>query len=128
MSNAHASSHGHDHEHHGRSHGSLKSYLIGFVLCLVLTALSFGAVMSGYVPHGLILTALVVFGVAQLLVQLIFFLHMGTSPDQRDNTSIFIFTALIIAIVVAGSLWVMHNANVNMMPAPMSSDAAMSHD
>ena len=68
------------------------------------------------------------FAVAQLLVQLVFFLHMGTSPDQRSNLAIFLFTGLVIAIVVCGSLWVMHNANVNMMPTHMSANRAMSAD
>ena len=52
----------------------------------------------------------------QLLVQLVFFLHMGTSPEQRENLSPFIFTVLIIAIIVGGSAWVLHNMNANMMP------------
>jgi cytochrome o ubiquinol oxidase operon protein cyoD len=56
-----------------------------------------------------------VFGVAQLVVQLVCFLHMGTSPSQRSNLAIMLFTLLILAIVVVGSLWVLHNMNVNMM-------------
>ena len=39
---------------HDAAHGSLKSYAAGFVLSLLLTALSFGAVMGGAVPHALI--------------------------------------------------------------------------
>jgi cytochrome o ubiquinol oxidase operon protein cyoD len=124
MSNAHASAH----PAGDASHGSQKSYTIGFVLSLVLTVLSFGTVMSGFVPQSAMLTGIVVFAVAQLLVQLVFFLHMGTSPDQRNNLAIFLFTGLIIAIVVSGSLWVMHNADVNMMPTSMSADRAMSRD
>lgn len=100
---------------HAGSHGSVKGYVVGFVLSLVLTALSFWAVKSGVVPHGMILPAIVVLAVVQLLVQLVFFLHMGTAADQRDNLSIGVFTLLIIAIIVCGSLWVMHNMNANMM-------------
>jgi hypothetical protein len=50
------------------------------------------------------------------------------SQHQRENTVVFICTGSIIIIVVAGSLWVMHNANVNMMPMNMSVERAMSHD
>jgi len=123
MSNAHDSTHA-----TGGSHGSVKSYIIGFILSLVLTILSFGAVMSGMVPPSMMLTAIVLLCIAQLVVQLIFFLHMGTSPDERNNTVIFLCTVVLIFIVVGGSLWVMHNANVNMMPTSMSSNRAMSHD
>ncbi len=106
------------------AHGSMKGYVIGFVLSLVLTLASFGAVMEGLVPKGMGLAAIVVLCVAQLVVQLVFFLHIGTSPDQRANTAIFICTGALIAIIVAGSLWVMHNANVNMMPMQMSPENA----
>jgi hypothetical protein len=41
---------------------------------------------------------------------------------------VFIRTACLIVIVVAGSLWVMHNANVNMMPAGMSAEQARAHE
>lgn len=115
MSGAH---HSHDAAHHDAAHadhGSTKSYLIGFALSVVLTLASFGVVMSGLVPHDLMMPGIVVFGVAQLIVQLVFFLHMSTSPAQRGNLSIMLFTILILAIVVVGSLWVLHNMNVNMM-------------
>jgi cytochrome o ubiquinol oxidase operon protein cyoD len=52
----------------------------------------------------------------------------GFRASTWDNTAIFICTGLLIIIVVAGSLWVMHNANVNMMPMQMSTEHAMSHD
>ena len=115
MSGAH---HSHGAAHHAAAHadhGSTKSYLIGFALSVLLTLASFGVVMSGLVPHDLMMPGIIVFGVAQLVVQLVCFLHMGTSPSQRSNLAIMLFTLLILAIVVVGSLWVLHNMNVNMM-------------
>jgi cytochrome o ubiquinol oxidase operon protein cyoD len=108
------------------THGNAMSYTTGLVLSLALTLTSFGVIMSSAVPHRLRLAAIVVLCVAQLLVQLVYFLHMGSHPDQRANSAIFACTGLLIAIVVAGSLWVMHNANVNMMPTQMSTQHAMS--
>jgi cytochrome o ubiquinol oxidase operon protein cyoD len=113
---------------HAAAHGSFGSYAIGFALSLALTLASFGAVMTGIVPHNMRLAAIVVLCVVQLVVQLVYFLHMGSAPDQRQNTAIFICTGLLIAIVVAGSLWVMHNANVNMMPTDISPERAIAHD
>jgi cytochrome o ubiquinol oxidase operon protein cyoD len=113
---------------HAASTGSIKSYTVGLLLSVALTLAAFGAVMTGVVPHHLRMPAIVVLCVAQLLVQLVYFLHLGTAKDQRENTVVFVCTGLIIAIVVAGSLWVMHNANVNMMPTDMSVERAMSHD
>lgn len=110
--------------HAAAAHGSLKSYTVGFVLSVVLTLASFGTVMLDVLPRQMRLPVIVMLCVAQLIVQLAYFLHIGTSSDQRSNTGIFICTALLIVIVIAGSLWVMHNANENMMPMQMSpSDA-----
>ena len=116
------------HDSHGASHGSLTSYVAGFVLCLVLTGLSFGAVMGGFVPHEKILAAITMLAVVQLLVQLVLFLHLGTAPDQRNNTVIFVLTVLLITTIVSGSLWVMHNADINMMPTQMTPERAISKD
>ena len=122
MSGAHVSSY----SAHG--HSTLKSYVVGFILSLGLTALSFGAVMTGVLPRDMILPSITLLAVIQLLVQLLFFLHLGTAPEQRNNTVIFLLTALLIVIVVALSLWVMHNANVNMMPTQMSIERARAKD
>ena len=116
------------HAAHGASHSSLKSYVVGFILSLGLTVLSFGAVMAGVLPRDMILPAITLLAVIQLIVQLLFFLHLGTAPEQRNNTVVFLLTTLLIAIVVAGSLWVMHNANINMMPTQMSIERARAKD
>lgn len=113
-----------DNAGHDNAHGSLKSYFVGFLLSLVLTLASFGSVMTDLVPREARLATLAVLCVVQLLVQLVYFLHLGASSKQRENTGVFICTALLIAILVAGSLWVMHNANENMMPMQMSVDQA----
>lgn len=118
---------GHD-TGHDDSHGSLKSYMIGTILSLVLTLASFGVVMYRLVPPAAGLAAIVVLCVAQLVVQLVYFLHIGASRSQRANTGIFVCTAFLIAVIVGLSLWVMHNANVNMMPTQMSIERAMTRD
>ncbi len=109
-------SHAHEPAARGGKHGSLKSYLTGFGLSLVLTLLSFGCVMSGAVPTHLVVPGLMVFCVAQVLVQLGFFLHMGIAPEQRENLMVAVCALVFIAIVVIGSLWVLHNMNAYMMP------------
>ena len=113
---------------HDASHGGFKGYMIGTVASLVLTLASFGVVMGHVVPPGIGLAAIVVLCVAQLVVQLVYFLHIGAAREQRANTGIFVCTAFLIAVIVGLSLWVMHNANVNMMPTQMSIDRAIAHD
>lgn len=101
----------------GESHASGKSYLVGFILSVFLTAIPFWLVMNRS-SHGLstetILAAILVFAVVQVVVHVIYFLHMDRSAEQRWNVVAFGFTLLILVIVVAGSIWIMHNATSNM--------------
>ncbi|MGY2486028.1 cytochrome o ubiquinol oxidase subunit IV [Cupriavidus sp. CP313] len=110
------------------AHGSVRSYTIGLLLSVALTMASFAAVMTGSLPTQVAIALVVGLCVAQLLVQLVYFLHLGTGPGQRGNTAIFACTGFLIVIVVAGSLWVMHNADINMMPTDMSIERARAKD
>ena len=111
----------------GESHASVKSYMIGFVLSVILTAIPFGLVMDA-THHGFsadtVLAAILAFAIVQVFVHIVYFLHMDRSAEQRWNVLAFSFTVLILAIVVAGSVWIMHNATTNMehAMAPTSSE------
>jgi cytochrome o ubiquinol oxidase operon protein cyoD len=101
----------------GESHASGKSYLIGFLLSVVLTAIPFWLVMNQS-AHGFsaatILAAILAFAVVQVFVHVVYFLHMDRSAEQRWNVVAFGFTLMILVIVVSGSVWIMHNATGNM--------------
>ncbi|AHB71410.1 hypothetical protein P262_04274 [Cronobacter malonaticus] len=72
-------------------------------------------VMNGSASHGTLLGVVVATAVVQILVHLVCFLHMNASSEERWNLVAFVFTLLIIAIVVVGSIWIMWNLNYNMM-------------
>ena len=114
----------------GESHASVKSYMIGFVLSIILTAIPFGLVMDP-AHHGFtaetVLAAILVLAVVQVFVHIVYFLHMDRSAEQRWNVVAFSFTILILVIVVAGSVWIMHNATTNMehAMAPTSSEGVI---
>jgi cytochrome o ubiquinol oxidase operon protein cyoD len=57
----------------------------------------------------------VVLGIAvvQLVIQAVFFLHIGRGSRLKLVT--FAFAILIVLIVVVGSLWIMNNLDYNMM-------------
>lgn len=110
--------HAHPHDHHsGHDHGSHASYLKGFVLSVILTAIPFGLVMAGGFENRT-LTALLVMGfaIAQILVHMVFFLHMNGRQEQGWTLLSTIFTVIVVVIMLAGSLWVMYHLNTNMMP------------
>lgn len=104
------------HSSHGEaSHGSVKSYVIGLVLSIVLTIVAFGMVMTGAFSTLTTVIVIVSAAVLQLLVQLIMFLHMNTKADEGWNFMSFVFTVKILVLVIGGSLWIMHNLNHTMM-------------
>ncbi|MEA1065813.1 cytochrome o ubiquinol oxidase subunit IV [Apirhabdus apintestini] len=102
-------------DHSGASHGSVKGYVTGFILSIILTLIPFWMVMNGSASHAMLLGVVLVTAVIQILVHLSFFLHMNTSSEGGWNMVAFIFTVLIIAILVVGSIWIMWNLNHNMM-------------
>lgn len=112
----------------GESHASVKSYLIGFVLSIILTAIPFGLVMDQ--THGFsadtILAAILTLAVVQVFVHVVYFLHMDRSAEQRWNVLAFGFTVMILVAVVSGSVWIMHNATSNMAhDMPTSSEGVI---
>jgi cytochrome o ubiquinol oxidase subunit IV len=99
----------------GASRGSLKSYLTGFVLSLILTAIPFALVMSGTLSSSAILAGIFIAGIVQILVHLHYFLHLDPSSEERWNVLAMIFTLLIMVLFVGGTLWIMFNLNYRMM-------------
>ncbi|TRC79146.1 cytochrome o ubiquinol oxidase subunit IV [Mesorhizobium sp. WSM4310] len=114
---AHDHAQGHGHGHGGPAHGSFKGYLTGFVLSVILTAIPFWLVMSGAIDDKQA-TAIVVmaFAVVQIVVHMVFFLHMNTASEGGWSMLALIFTLILVVIVLTGSLWVMYHLNANMMP------------
>jgi cytochrome o ubiquinol oxidase subunit IV len=102
-----------------RGRGSLQSYGVGLILALLLTAASFWIVVSGIASSSTVVAGVVALGLVQIVVHLVFFLHMNGSSAQRWHLITFMFAALVIVILVGGSLWIMYHLNHNMMPMPM---------
>lgn len=105
----------HDHKATGESHGNVKQYTVGFILSVILTVIPFGMVMAGGFGRGILITVIAITAVAQILVQLIYFLHMNSSSEQRWNVIAFVYTILTIAILLVGSVWIMNYLHYNMM-------------
>ena len=101
----------------GATHGSRKAYIIGFLLAISLTVVPFGLVMT----HAAVGTPLIiaVFALAQIMVHIVYFLHVDRSAEQRWNLTALLFTAIVVCIILGGSLWIMHNLYINMMPGMM---------
>jgi cytochrome o ubiquinol oxidase subunit IV len=94
------------------------SYTVGLGLAILLTIASFVVSQTGLLwPPG-IPVGLIVLAFAQIGVHLVFFLYLGTGPDNTNNILALAFGLLIVFLVIAGSCWIMANLNANMMSVP----------
>jgi len=102
-------------DHSSSGHSSYKGYAIGFILSVILTAIPFGIVMHPMFSAGTTIAIFLIFAIVQVIVHLHYFLHMDLSPESRDTVVSFVFTAIIIVLVIGGSMWIMENLNHNTM-------------
>ena len=82
-------------------------YALGLGLSVLLTGLSFASVLSGLLSRGTAICALIVLALAQIVVHLRIFLHIDLSRQKREDLQVLLFTALLLAIMGLGTLWVM---------------------
>jgi cytochrome o ubiquinol oxidase operon protein cyoD len=127
MTDPHAPAHD-AHEAHGdqgtgASHGTRGSYLKGFFLSVILTAIPFWAVMTGaFKDPSTAALVVMVFAVAQIVVHMIYFLHMSGKSEGGWTMMALIFTIILVFITLSGSIWVMYHMNSNMMPMQAAAD------
>ena len=102
---------------HPEPHGTFRDYMTGFILAAVLTIIPFFMVMARPIESpGYTAAIVLVCAVAQILVHMVFFLHM--TPKAEDGWLLVstVFTIILVVITLAGSLWIVFHLNRNMMP------------
>ena len=93
---------------------SMRSYVAGFGLAVLLTVVSFLVARTTLVWQPSIPIALFVLAIAQMGVHLVFFLHITSGPDGTNNVMALAFGVLIVFLLIGGSLWIMAHLNHNM--------------
>jgi cytochrome o ubiquinol oxidase operon protein cyoD len=115
---------GYEHLFHDRTPGveeyeptaSYLSYTAGLGLAILATIASFVVAQTNLLWGPGIPVGLIVLAFAQIGVHLVFFLHLGSSPDSTNNILALAFGLLIVFLVIVGSVWIIANLNSNMMP------------
>lgn len=105
-------------------HGSITSYVIGFILSLILTIVPYYAVTRQVISSTTLLLAILALAIAQMLVQIFFFLHLGRGPKPLYNVVFFVATACMITMVVGASILIMDNLYRNMSPEEVTTRLA----
>lgn len=104
--------------------GMVSSYVTGFILSLALTAMPYYLVVNKIVSGNAMLATLLGFAILQVLVQVVFFLHLGRGPKPLYNIIFFVSTIGIILLVVGGSLFIMSHLHYNMTPSETTKQLA----
>ena len=92
-------------------------YVKGFILAVILTAIPFYLVMNNVITdRSTAVAVLGIFAIVQVLVHMVYFLHMNGKIQGGWTMLSTIFTVIFLAIAISGTLWVMHNMNTHMMP------------
>ncbi len=108
--------------------GSLRSYLTGFVLAAILTVIPFWLVMNQVIDNRAAAIAVVlILAVAQIVVHIVYFLHLDTRSEGGWNMLAFIFSTVLVVIVLGASIWVLYHENMNMMPGMMPATSQQPH-
>ena len=97
-------------------------YIIGLISALVLTAIAFlltqlylGSETSPPVNYNALVTIILGLAIVQMIVQLVFFLHVGEETKPKWKLWSLLFGIMVVAIIFIGSLWIMYNLDYNMM-------------
>ena len=114
-----------DHHDHDDLHVTMGDYVKGFILAVILTAIPFYLVMNNVITdRSTAVLVLGLFAIVQVLVHMVYFLHMNGKIQGGWTMLSTIFTVIFLAIAISGTLWVMFHMNTNMMPGHEMHQAA----
>ena len=111
---------------YGTGKKNLRIYFVGFLLCVLLTLIPFGLVeqhltqLSSKVAltlsHSSLLLVLFLAALIQFIVQVVCFLRLSSGTEQgKTNILSFVFSIVVLVVIIAGSVWIMYHLNYNMM-------------
>ncbi|WP_304985161.1 cytochrome o ubiquinol oxidase subunit IV [Coxiella-like endosymbiont] len=103
-------------ETYGTGKKKLSIYITGMILCVILTLISFMTVMYTTLSKTALLAIIFISNFVQFIVQVIFFLRLNTKNEQSQmNLMSFVFTIVVLAVLMGGSLWILLSLHYRMM-------------
>lgn len=93
----------------------MRRYTVGYGLSLLLTAAAFGAVYWQRLEALAALGIVFGLGLVQVIVHFRFFLNISLKRSARDDLQLILFSAVIIALMVSGTLVILLNLRARMM-------------
>lgn len=93
----------------------IRTYLIGYAGALVLTGAAFALVHWPTLAAGPTYAAVLTLALVQIVVQFRCFLHISLKHSARDDLQLILFSSLIVALMVGGTLVILFNLHHRMM-------------
>jgi len=94
--------------------GTIESYVTGFAASLAFTLIPYFLVRNYHGTGKTMVVTIMALAMIQLVIQIVFFLHLGRGPKPRWELLFFYATFSMILVVVGGSLIIVHNLHSNM--------------
>ena len=91
-----------------------RTYIVGFVLAVVLTVIPFALVATHALSPVATIWTIVITAILQILVHLRFFLHIDFATTPRENLLALAFTGVLLFLMVGGSFWIMVDLHTRM--------------
>jgi cytochrome o ubiquinol oxidase subunit IV len=97
-------------------HGNIQSHrhsngpwpqIIGLILSVVLTLVALWLVLIHALSQNVLLFIILALAVAQIFVQLFFFMHITEGAGPKWHVWMLAVGMLLVVTIVAGSIWVM---------------------
>ena len=95
--------------------GDFIIYGIGYILALALTGAAFAVVYFHLAPPATGFAIILALGFVQIIVHMRCFLHVSLQRSARSDLTLVLFSTLIIALMVGGSLIILFNLRMRMM-------------
>ena len=93
----------------------IRSYVIGYGLALALTGAAFAIVHWPSFASATTLAIVLGLALVQMGVHFRFFLHISLGKSARDDLQLIMFSALIVILMVSGTLVILFNLRARMM-------------
>ena len=91
------------------------SYAIGYILALALTGAAFALVRWPSLGSATTFGMVLALGLAQMAVHFRFFLHISLKRSSRHDLILILFSGVIVALMVSGTLVILFNLRSRMM-------------
>ena len=92
-----------------------RSYIVGYGGALALTGIAFALVRWPRLSPATTLATILALALVQAVVHFRFFLHLSVKRSARDDLQLVLFSTLIVALMVAGTLVILGNLRHRMM-------------